>query len=62
MRLDLDSPEEIESDERPLNELPPPGMEDVVHYWEVSQKVLMPFKDLYEKSKITSSQKRVERP
>ena len=55
--LDLDSPEEIESDEPPLNALPPPGMEDVVHHWEVSQKVLMPSKDLHhEKSKTTSRQ------
>ena len=64
MRLDLDSPEEIESDERPLNELPPPGMEDVVHHWEVSRKVLMPFsspKPHQGKGTHTSSAKRVER-
>ena len=46
--LDLDSPEEIESDETPLNEKPgagglEPGMEVVFHHWEVSQKTLMPF-------------------
>ena len=34
--LDLDSPEEIESDETPFNEQPAPGMEDVVHHWETS--------------------------
>ena len=27
---------------------PAPGMEDVVHHWEVSQKTLMPFKELHE--------------
>ena len=53
-KIELDYPEEIESDETPLNELPPPGMEDVVHHWETSQRVLMPFKELHEKSKTTS--------
>ena len=52
-KLDLESLEEIESDEPHLNELPPPGMED-----EVSQTVLMPFKDFHEKSKTTSRQGR----
>ena len=33
---------------------PAPGMEDVVHHWETSQQVLMPFKELHEKSKTTS--------
>ena len=52
--LDLDCPVEIESGEPPLNELPTAGMEDAVHHWEVSQMVLLPFKDLHEKSKTTS--------
>ena len=44
-------------DETPLNEKPGAGgMEDVVHRWEISQRVLMPLKELHEKSKTTSRQ------
>ena len=50
-KIELDSRQKIESDEPPLNELPPPGMEDVVQHWETSQRVLMPFKEWHEKSK-----------
>ena len=53
--LDLDSPEMVESDDDvPMVDEPAPGMEDVVHHWEVSQKTLMPFKELHEKSKTVS--------
>ena len=54
--LDLESPEEIPSDDGdvPMADEPAPGMEDVVHHWEVSQTCLMPFKELHEKSKTTS--------
>ena len=45
--LDLDFPQKIESDDVPMAEEPAPGMEDVVHHWETSQKVLMPFKELH---------------
>ena len=50
--LDFDSPEMAESgDDVPMVDEPAPGMEDVVHHWEVSQKTLMPFKELHEKAK-----------
>ena len=52
--LDLDSLEEIESDDVPMVDEPAPGMEGVVHHWETSQKVLVPFKGLHEKSKTIS--------
>ena len=36
--LDLDSPEMVESDVEPMVDEPAPGMEDVVHHWEIAQK------------------------
>ena len=53
--LDLDSPELVESDfDVPMVDGPAPGMEDVIHHWEIAQKTLMPFKELHEKSKTVS--------
>ena len=53
--LDLDSPEMVESDfDVPMADEPAPGMEDVVHHWEIAQKEIIPFKDLHEKSKTVS--------
>ena len=53
--LDLDSPEMVESDfDVPMADEPAPGMEDVVHHWEIAQKEIMLFKDLHEKSKTVS--------
>ena len=53
--LDLDSPEMVEFDfDVPMVDEPAPGMEDVVHHWEIAQKTLMPFKELHEKSKTVS--------
>ena len=40
--LDLDSPEMVESDfDVPMVDEPAPGMEDVVHHWEIAQKKIM---------------------
>ena len=51
----LDSPEMVESDfDVPMADEPAPGMEDVVHHWEIAQKEIIPFKDLHEKSKTVS--------
>ena len=53
--LHLDSPEMVESDfDVPMADEPAPGMEDVVHHWEIAQKEIIPFKDLHEKSKTVS--------
>ena len=53
--LDLDSPEMVESDvDVPMVDEPAPGMEDVVHHWEIAQKTLMTSKELHEKSKTVS--------
>ena len=52
--LDLDSPEMVESDVEPMVDEPAPGMEDVVHHWEIAQKTLLPFNALHEKSKTVS--------
>ena len=54
--LDLDHPEMVESDVEPMVDEPAPGMEDVVHHWEIAQKTLMPFKELHEKSRSPARQ------